>query len=618
MIGPGNSKKMTKDEVLTVKDAVHKLQLSLLDGIKHENQLTAAGSLISRSDYQDVVTERTIANVCGYPLCGNSLSAERPWKGRYRISLKEHKVYDLQETYMYCSSSCLINSRAFAASLQEERSSTLNPAKLNEVLKLFDGLSLDSDVNMGKNGDLGLSGLKIQEKTDTVAGQVALEEWIGPSNAIDGYVPRRDRDLKHPQSNNNKGERREVGSKHRHVRPNAADILSYDMNFTSTIITQDEYSISKTVPAVKAKEPKGKASSKEVNRQSNPVQKPTAPLTNIQETRSKNKSKNVITKDDKLSLLENIAGPSQNDSTKAVKELQESRAGALKSSLKTSVLKKATRSVTWADEKTDGDGQNRNECRELKDKKGAVVTSHSADEEVGEESYRFASAEACAMALTQAAEEVASGKSEASDAGMKFLSGGCDNIATSSREDEEENGDVMETDPLQLKWPPKPGFSSDDLFDSEDSWKKVFMRNTCQSMGGVSTKDCYAGWPFLEIKQTLAGCLARALPGLVAELRLPIPVSTLEQGMGRLLDTMSFIDPLPAFRMKQWHAIVLLFLDALSVSRIPALTPYMMDRRILLPKVIEGAQISAEEFEIMKDLIIPLGRVPQFSTQSGG
>lgn len=34
-----------------------------------------------------------------------------------------------------------------------------------------------------------------------------------------------------------------------------------------------------------------------------------------------------------------------------------------------------------------------------------------------------------------------------------------------------------------------------------------------------------------EIKQTLAGCLARALPGLVAELRLPVPISTLEQGM---------------------------------------------------------------------------------------
>lgn len=34
----------------------------------------------------------------------------------------------------------------------------------------------------------------------------------------------------------------------------------------------------------------------------------------------------------------------------------------------------------------------------------------------------------------------------------------------------EENDDVMDTDPVQLKWPPKPGFSTSDLFDSEDSW----------------------------------------------------------------------------------------------------------------------------------------------------
>lgn len=34
-----------------------------------------------------------------------------------------------------------------------------------------------------------------------------------------------------------------------------------------------------------------------------------------------------------------------------------------------------------------------------------------------------------------------------------------------------------------------------------------------------------------EIRQALSGCLARALPGLVADLRLPIPLSTLEREM---------------------------------------------------------------------------------------
>ncbi|KAE8125246.1 hypothetical protein FH972_020079 [Carpinus fangiana] len=80
---------------------------------------------------------------------------------------------------------------------------------------------------------------------------------------------------------------------------------------------------------------------------------------------------------------------------------------------------------------------------------------------------------------------------------------------------------------------------------------------------------------------------------------------------------MTFTDALPAFRSKQWQVIVLLFIEALSVCRIPALTPHMTNRRMLLLKVLDGAQISVEEYEIMKDLMIPLGRAPHFSSQSG-
>lgn len=48
---------------------------------------------------------------------------------------------------------------------------------------------------------------------------------------------------------------------------------------------------------------------------------------------------------------------------------------------------------------------------------------------------------------------------------------------------------------------------------------------------------------------------------------------------------MSFVDALPAFRMKQWQVVVLLFVDALSVSRVPTLISYMTDRRDLFLKV---------------------------------
>lgn len=195
---------MAKNQSFFIKDTIHKLQLALLEGIQNENQLFAAGSLMSRSDYEDVVTERSIANLCGYPLCHSNLSPDNTRKGRYRISLKDHKVYDLQETYKYCSSTCLINSRAFAGRLQEERCSVMNPEKLKEILKLFENLSFDSKENMGNNCDLGLSGLEIQEKAESNVGEVPIEEWMGPSNAIEGYVPHRDHKTKTSPSKDGK------------------------------------------------------------------------------------------------------------------------------------------------------------------------------------------------------------------------------------------------------------------------------------------------------------------------------------------------------------------------------------------------------------------------------
>lgn len=198
---------MAKDQPVFVKDAVLKLQLSLLEGIRSEDQLFAAGSLISRSDYEDVVTERSITNVCGYPLCRNGLPSDRPRKGRYRISLKEHKVYDQHETYMFCSSTCVVNSKAFAGTLQGERCPTVDPEKLNDVLRLFENLNAEPVEDLGKGGDLGLSGLRIQEKTESSTGEVSLEQWLGPSNAIEGYVPKqRKSDSKSSQKNIKKGE----------------------------------------------------------------------------------------------------------------------------------------------------------------------------------------------------------------------------------------------------------------------------------------------------------------------------------------------------------------------------------------------------------------------------
>ncbi|OIV96866.1 hypothetical protein TanjilG_08727 [Lupinus angustifolius] len=202
-----------------------------------------------------------------------------------------------------------------------------------------------------------------------------------------------------------------------------------------------------------------------------------------------------------------------------------------------------------------------------------------------------------------------------------------------------EDVDMLETDLVTLKWPRKPGLSDVDLFDSEDS--------LCDPPPEVVAFCNYVECPLLmdnliffgiyiygrderfdeeylsvngreypckvvltngrssEIEQTLSSCLARALPS-VAELRLPIPISTLDQGMVCLLDTMSFVDPLPAFRRRQWQVVVLLDIDALSVFRIPSLISFMTDRRALFHK---------EEYEILKNLIVSFRQAPHFCSK---
>jgi hypothetical protein len=54
---------------------------------------------------------------------------------------------------------------------------------------------------------------------------------------------------------------------------------------------------------------------------------------------------------------------------------------------------------------------------------------------------------------------------------------------------------------------------------------------------------------------------------------------------GRLMDTMTFAEALPALRTRQWHVVVMLFLDALSVHHLPSISSIMANRSLQLHKV---------------------------------
>ncbi|KAL2327325.1 hypothetical protein Fmac_020752 [Flemingia macrophylla] len=680
---------MAKDIPVSVKDAVFKLQMSLLEGIQNEDQLFAAGSLMSRSDYEDIVTERSITNTCGYPLCCNPLPSDRPRKGRYRISLKEHKVYDLEETYMFCSSICVVNSKSFAGSLQAERCSGLEPEKLKNVLSLFGNLDLEPMENSGKNGNLGLADLKIQEKTEVSTGEVSLEQWVGPSNAIEGYVPKpRDLDSKSSLKNIKKG------SKASRIKSNSdKNLINSEMDFVSTIIMQDEYSVSKVSPgqtdATAPDQIKSTAVVKHQDKVGDPkvVRKDDDSIEDLSSSFKIGLSLSASEKEKEVakpceavdkssaspavnkkyvhsnSISERQCDAERNGSARKSVQLKgetKKAGGSFKSkpisSIKSAGEKKLSRSVTWADQKINSTGSRDlcevKEFRDIKEETNSVDNVDVADDE---DILRRASAEACAIALSQASEAVASGDSDVTDAfseaGIIILPHPHEAVEESTTEDV----DILENDSVTLKWPRKPGISDVDFFESDDSWfdappegfsltlspfatmwNALFSWISSSSLAYIYGRDESFHEEYLsvngreypckivledgrsyEIKQTLASCLARALPALVAGLRLPIPISTLEQGMACLLETMSFVDAIPAFRTKEWQVVALLFLDALSVCRISAIISYMTDRRTLFHKVLNGSQIGMEEYEILKDHVVPLGRTPHISAQSG-
>ncbi|KAD3067534.1 hypothetical protein R6Q59_018442 [Mikania micrantha] len=624
---------MSHTSPIALKDVIYKLQLCLLEGIKSETQLLVAGSLLSKSDYHDVVIERSIAQMCGYPLCPNSLpSLEPSQKGRYSISLKEHKVYDLLETRMYCSTKCVIDSRAYGESLQDERSLDFDMGKIDKVVRLFDGLDLKGEEGLG---DLGLGNLSIKEKVDENGGRgvVSMEEWIGPSNAVEGYVPQRERGVKNRPGSKVKEVKLKGGEKEEKS-------MFDELNFMSSIITQgDEYNISK--------KPCSQTKIKKKHMQLNDKEETEIydlKRDKVKEVKLKRGEKEEKSMFDELNFMSSIItqGDEYNISKKPCSQTkikkkhmqlndkeeteiyEPSRAGLdqpseLKSCLKSKSCSGAStvairRNVTWADSEIDSNNQtqvseNGNSFGILEDQLAPI----EADTQLGD-------------------------VVPVSKAGLL-----------------PPIQDVVDPEPALLKWPKKTGIVESDFFDSDDSWfdtppeefvvdlspfATMFMSlfawvsssTLAYVYGGEGSMDVeyYASingreYPHKivstdgrssEIKQTLAVCLARALPGLVLHLRLATPVSTVEYGMGCLLETMSFLDPIPALRTKQWHVFLLLFLEALSVSRIPALAPQLANTSFF-HKVFEEGQISREEYEVLKDLILPLGRVPQFAMQSG-
>lgn len=219
------------------------------------------------------------------------------------------------------------------------------------------------------------------------------------------------------------------------------DMKFSEFDFMSTIITQDEYSVSKVPSQLKVNDSGSKVngSEREVRFRENNDQS-VALGTSSDRASSSSKSKleelkeegSVVDMIDNLSISDVSVNACQGGAGVNVIEVEkgahsgntaECNVGMLKTSLKSSSSKNVTRSVTWADKKSTGN-RRLSEVSQLEDTKHDSVGLNQANMEE-HDSLRLESAEACALALSQAAEAVASGDSDVPDAGIEYYCQQC-------------------------------------------------------------------------------------------------------------------------------------------------------------------------------------------------
>lgn len=134
-----------------------------MNGIKF-NSIVFQLLHINQSHYDDIIEERSILKLCGYPLCSDMLN-NIP-KQQYIISSAQNKVYDITERKKFCSNKCFKSS----VYLREQiLTSPLWIRKDEDILPEFKLLSFDDkdDANgkkTDKNKDVNED--KIEDKNE--------------------------------------------------------------------------------------------------------------------------------------------------------------------------------------------------------------------------------------------------------------------------------------------------------------------------------------------------------------------------------------------------------------------------------------------------------------------
>ncbi|XP_027507320.1 putative RNA polymerase II subunit B1 CTD phosphatase RPAP2 isoform X1 [Corapipo altera] len=150
-------RKAALEAAMRKKIEFEKKALSIVEQLLEENIteefLLDSGKCITPSHYKDIVDERSIIKLCGYPLCQNKL--ENVPKQKYKISTKTNRVYDITERKCFCSNFCYRASKYFEAQISK------SPVWMREEEK-------PPDIELLKEGQSGQSGEEVKLRDEVI------------------------------------------------------------------------------------------------------------------------------------------------------------------------------------------------------------------------------------------------------------------------------------------------------------------------------------------------------------------------------------------------------------------------------------------------------------------
>jgi len=143
-----------------------KIVESLLDGKLDEEHLKKSLCLLSKNDFDDVITERSLVKVCGNPACDHILPDTIKQGQKFKIDMTTKTLFSAEERGMYCSVSCLKASIFIRNQLSDE----------SLWMRFTEQEGLDGLCR--RFGDIKLTPHTDDETTDKKTHEVSLQEKV--------------------------------------------------------------------------------------------------------------------------------------------------------------------------------------------------------------------------------------------------------------------------------------------------------------------------------------------------------------------------------------------------------------------------------------------------------